>query len=353
MQDSKKTSPTAPGWPLQSAAVSVLIFSVLAAAICLAVEPVTLQETLVSFSDAADSPDPKWTLSNSENAERDLNIDLFSVMVRASQADEQVWHSLEIPGAAIHGQIGEPGLPVISKMVVVPRGMTLEVEVVSATPHLLTDLRILPVQDPATGEFALLPTAYQRSAKPFLSKPTVEVGRPAIMAGTTVVPVVLRVVDYDPVSAEAQVWSEVRLKLNTVVDPDAPAPSRSAGRPLPQSFVNSMSGQVLGLVSADKSATITEGLGTYVAIHSGTTGALEGITPLVQWRREQGYHVVLLDASQSGGSTTGIKATLQGIYDDESIPPLEFITVFGDGTGDFAIPAWRETLSGYGGDGDH
>jgi len=231
--------------------------------------------------------------------------------------------------------------------------MTLEVEVVSATPHLLTDLRILPVQDPATGEFALLPTAYQRSAKPFLSKPTVEVGRPAIMAGTTVVPVILRVVDYDPVSAEAQVWSEVRLKLNTVVDPDAPAPSRSAGRPLPQSFVNSMSGQVLGLVSADKSATITEGLGTYVAIHSGTTGALEGITPLVQWRREQGYHVVLLDASQSGGSTTGIKATLQGIYDDESIPPLEFITVFGDGTGDFAIPAWRETLSGYGGDGDH
>jgi len=353
MQDSKKTSPAASGSPLRSAFVSVLIFSVLAAAICLAGDPVTLQETRVSFSVASDSPDPKWTLSDSGNAERDLNIDLFSVMVQASQADEQVWHSLEIPGAAVHGQVGEPGLPVISKMVVVPQGMTLEVEVISATPNLLTDLRILPVQDPATGEFSLMSTAYQRSAKPFPSIPTVEVGRPAIMAGTTVVPLVLRVVDYDPVSAEAQVWSEVRLKLNTVVDPDAPAPSRSTVRPLPQSFVKSMGGQVLGLVSADKSAAIYEGLGTYVAIHSGTNGVLEGITPLLQWRREQGYHVVLLDASHSGGSTTGIKATLQGIYDDESIPPLEFITVFGDGTGDFAIPAWRETLSGYGGDGDH
>ena len=353
MQNGKNTSPAAIGFPLSSAAVSILIFSLLASAICLAEVPVTLQETRVGFSDAVDGPDPKWTLSDSGSAERDLAIDLSSVMVRASRADEQVWHSLEIPGAAVHGQLGEPGLPVISRMVVVPRGMTLEVEVISATANLLTDLRILPVQDPSTEEFSLLSSSYRRSAKPFAGQPTIQVGRPAIMAGTTVVPVVLEVVAYDPVTREAQVWSDVRLELKTVADPNAPTPSRSAGRPLPLSFAKAMSDQVLGLDSADKSAAIAEGLGTYVAVHSGVAGVLEGIAPLLQWRSEQGYNVIVVNAASSGGSTAGIKSTLQSIYDDETIPPLEFITIFGDATGSYPIPAWQENLSGYGGRGDH
>ena len=353
MQNGKTTSPMAFGRPFRSAAISILIFSLLASALCMAEVPVPLQETHVSFSDAAGGPDPRWTLNGSANTERDLAIDLSSVMVRASRADDQVWQSLEIPGSAVHGQTGEPGLPVISKMVIVPRGMTIEAEVLSATANLLTDLKILPVQDPATEEFSLANTAYQRSAKPFANLPTVEVGRPAIMAGTMVVPVILRVVDYDPVSGEAQVWSDIRLKLNTVVDPDAPTPSHSAQRPLPQSFVQSMGGQVLGLDSADKSATIAADLGTYVAVYSGNAGVLDAISPLLQWRREQGYHVIVVNASLSGGSNTGIKATLQGIYDDDTIPPLEFITIYGDAGGSYPIPAWNEYLSGYGGDGDH
>jgi len=351
MQIMKNTSPPAFVWSLRSAAVSVLIFTLLASSICAA--ELTPQEILVSFSQATDSPDPQWKISDSGNAGRDLNIGLSSVIVRTSEADGEVWHSLVIPGSAVHGSLGEPGLPVISRMVVVPRGMTLEVEIISATSNLLKDLQILPVQDPASPEFSRLTTAYQRSAKPFASEPTIEVGRPAIMAGTTVVPVILEVVNYDPVSAEAQIWSDVRLKLNTVVDANAPALSLSDDRPLPQSFVKSMSGQVLDLDSDSNTVGIAEGLGTYVAIHSGNPGVFEGIAPLMQWRREQGYHVIILNTSLNGGTANDIKDHLQNIYDDETIPPLEFITIFGDVTGSYPVPAWSESLSGYGGHGDH
>jgi hypothetical protein len=353
MQDKKKTSPATFVWPLRAVAVSVLVFTLLGSSLGAAGLSVTAQETLVRFSETSDSPDPQWTISDSGNAGRDLNIGLSSVIVRASEAAGEVWHSLEIPGAAIHGTLGEPGLPVISRMVVVPRGMTLEVEIVSATSNILAGLQILPVQDAATAEFSRLTAAYQRSAKPFASEPTIEVGRPAIMAGTTVVPVVIEVVNYDPVSAEAQIWSDVRLKLKTVVDANAPALSLSGERPLPLSFVKSMDGQVLGLDSADNAAGITESLGTYVAIHSGHPGIIEGIAPLTQWRREQGYHVIILDTSMGGGSANDIKNNLQDIYDDETIPPLEFITIFGDVTASYPVPAWSENLSGYGGHGDH
>ena len=34
-------------------------------------------------------------------------------------------------------------------------------------------------------------------------------------------------------------------------------------------------------------------------------------------------------------------------------PPLEFVTLVGDATGTVSLPCWFETLSGYGGEGDH
>ncbi len=196
MQKRKSPSPAAFGWPLKTAGVSILIFTLLASSIFAAELSRPLKETFVRFSEVSDSPDPQWTISDSGNAGRDLNIGLSSVVVRASEAEGAVWHSLEIPGAAVQGTPGEPGLPVISRMVVVPRGMTLEVEIISATSNLLNDLQVLPVQDPANSEFSPLTSAYQRSAKPFPSEPIIEVGRPAIMAGTTVVPVILELVNY-------------------------------------------------------------------------------------------------------------------------------------------------------------
>jgi len=62
MQDKKNTAPSAFFWSLRSAAVSVLVFTLLGSSIGAAEPSGLLQETLVRFSETSDSPDPQWTI---------------------------------------------------------------------------------------------------------------------------------------------------------------------------------------------------------------------------------------------------------------------------------------------------
>jgi Peptidase family C25/FlgD Ig-like domain len=354
MQNQKMSCPSNHGFVLSNIAVIVLIITMTASSILAASPSQPTRETTVVLTDGAGNSNPRWVLEDSGTGDRELAIQLPSLVIRESAAEGEVWHTLDFSGAAVRGQVGEPGLPVISRLVVVPRGMTLSAEIVSASQKTLTDLRILPVQDPALAEFSFSAAAYRKSSATETDEPVVRVGRPAIMAGTTVVPVIIEAVQYDPTLREVRIWSDLRLKLKTVTASEALSYSRSTDRALPQSFVAAMSSQVLGLDDAAKNSGISSSLGTYVAVHSGALDVSAGIAPLLQWRREQGYHVIVLDTSFSSSNTTSsIKSSLQAIYDDETIPPLEFITIFGDATDSYAIPSWNENVSGFGGDGDH
>nr|MEE4269705.1 C25 family cysteine peptidase [Candidatus Krumholzibacteria bacterium] len=303
---------------------------------------------------AGDSTETRWSISDGESGSRTLNFRLPDLQLHEVQAGGQTWQLLDIEGTTVHGATGEPGVPVASRLVAVPAGMTLRVSLVSALKSDLPNLKLLPLQDPDAESFAYSSAAYSRSASLQEGEPRIEVGRPAILAGQTVVPVTIHAVSYDPAAQQASLWTEVTLKLDFVPDPEAPLASVSH-RSVPQSFARQLSRQVLGYqADAGKAADLTgSGLGTYVAVHSGHPNVVAGIAPLLQWRREQGYHVVEINTSISGGTNTVIKTALQNIYNDESIPPLEFITIIGDVGGDFSVPAWTENLSGYGGGGDH
>lgn len=297
---------------------------------------------------------PRWQLSRPDAKSLDLVIQMPLPELLEVQEADQKWHTLNMPGSVIHGSTGEPGLPVYSRLVAVPRGMKLSVEVLSAKSSVLENLQILPVQDPSAENFSYSASAYTKHITVPTKIPEISVGEPAIMAGQTVVPLTINPIVYDAAGKKAVVWTETLLKLEFIPDPQAPA-AKHTGRPVPHSFAKQLESQVLGFSAEDqKSGGLdTATLGTYVAIHSGSNTVRNGIAPLLQWRREQGYHVIEMNTAIFGGNTSEIKNSLKNYYNNENIPPLEFVTIFGDVSGSYPVPTWFESLSGYGGGGDH
>ncbi len=308
---------------------------------------------VASFALAAPSG-PQWQLVSSDAETLEFHFQIAAPELKTVQKAEITWHTLQIPGSVVHGSVGQPGLPVISQMVSVPQGMSLTVEVISATSTTMNNLQLFPVQDPAGAEFSYSAAAYGQKTSAPNTVPEVRVGRPAILAGQTVVPLTLNPVVYDPTLNQAVVWTEAQLRLKFIPDPQAPT-ARTSDRPLPRSFVTQLESQFLGFQSPPlkTAGAPTSPLGTYLAIHNGSSSILNGIAPLLEWRREQGYHVLEINTSIVGGNATTIKNAIQNIYDNQTIAPLEFITIFGDTGGAYAIPSWYESLSGYHGGGDH
>lgn len=337
---------TSPWWSLRLVALLLIVSSLTLSGISIAAgsEVRPGPRTTLALTESPDSPRPTWTLAETGTRSRDLVLSLGRLDLQEVVADGRTWQRLEIPGAFETGATGEPGLPTLGQMVRVPSGMTLEAEVTSYRTVSLPGLQIFPVQENEAAEFTHLAPAYERHVDLKEQRPEVRIGSPALMAGSRVVPVTVTAAAYDPAGQEAVVWPEIHLKLRFV--PDTPLAGEDSASPLPGAFASA----VLDATGED---TLTRTYGTYVAIHSGMGGVLSAIEPLLDWRRRQGYHVVAINTLLVGNTPQSIKAALQQIYDDPDIPPLEFVTIFGDADGTYAVPAWNEDLSGYGGDGDH
>jgi hypothetical protein len=94
------------------------------------------------------------------------------------------------------------------------------------------------------------------------------------------------------------------------------------------------------------------GPGTYVVIMPSDPQVSTAVQPLLTWRKRQGYNVIAVTTAVTGAAAPQIKAYLQNLYDTVQ-PPLEYVCLVGDANGAVPVATWYETLSGYGGEGDH
>ena len=101
-----------------------------------------------------------------------------------------------------------------------------------------------------------------------------------------------------------------------------------------------------------KSSGTQVGLGTWLVICPNDAAVTSRLQPLVDWRQREGYTVKLATTAETGTTTTQIKAYIQNAYNtwrrrwSTSSSP-------GTPTAPTRIPTWYESLSGYGGEGDH
>ena len=89
-----------------------------------------------------------------------------------------------------------------------------------------------------------------------------------------------------------------------------------------------------------------------LVIGGGNALTNNNIENLLDWRHKRGYTVYTASTSQTGTSTNSIKNYIQNAYEDFD-PKPEFVTLIGDVSGSYSIPAFTENWSGYSGKGDN
>lgn len=281
-----------------------------------------------------------------------LHFQTPALEVKDEKHAGQDYQLLNLPGAELDGAIGEPALPLFSRLVLVPDGYTLEVADIRSNDFALEGtFKPYPAQDirQKGDEDLSLDTDYYMGRSPKAAPALVSVGSPGLARGLRVVPVLFRPVQWNPADGHATVASEMDVTLRFVPAQDGMKSSIDS-RQMPESFANMYEQEVIGF-NRDE-ANVHEGLGTYLIIHPENASVATAIEPLVEWRARQGYNVLVAHTGQTGTYNTSIKNYIQNIYNTVE-PPLEFVTLVGDANGSIAIPPFHENLSGYNGEGDH
>ena len=303
------------------------------------------------------SGEPVWTVLEQTPERILLEVLIPSISDQTTDNEGRAWSALDL-GGGLFGKDGEPGFPTISRLVSVPAGATVSGRILESDMVALPDLDLLPVQ-PADGSgFVMKTEAYTRdrwlkavggrAATALTSDeddtPAVFVGQPAVIAGRTVTALTVAPVVINPHQHRALAARRVLVELTFHGGrPDAT-------RRTPPSFASTFEAVLGADVAAEKAGAAAPG--TWMLFYRDDSVETR-LLPLIDWRRRQGYHVELRKTDVTGNTTTAIKSQIQAVYNDPALPPLEFVVLAGDAGGTYAIPTYNESLTGYGGEGDH
>lgn len=298
----------------------------------------------------AEAEAPRFELSDQETDRLTITFTLSTLSVENLAVEEQSYQALTLPDGGMEGAPGTPGLPVITRLVALPDGALPRAIILSSVESRHAGFRVLPVQPDNAERFVIDRASY--AAEP-AAREAVSLGEPGILRDLRVVPVTFRPVAYDPVSGELRVTERLEVELDfSASDPSAERPRRRAS--IPESFDRLYRDVVLNYAQSAnfRSGEAEVGPGTWLLIYPNSTAVSTRLQPLIDWRERQGYNVIAINTDGTGSTNGAIKNFIQGVYDTAN-PPLEFVTLAGDANGTYPVACFNETLSGYGGEGDH
>ena len=290
---------------------------------------------------------PRIDVLRSEEDRLVLDFELPELAIEDVSVGDRQFTLMTIPGGALDGAVGEPAVPVFTRLVLVPDGMNVSARVTSTDEDVMTSVTLMPMQREDGNALEFSSVVYARRGPG--TEAMVSLGAPAVWRHIRVVPLTFRPVSFDPAGERVSVAGRVEVELTFERSSSSDARPKRSG-PIARSF-DRMYREVV--VNYAETHNAREALpGTYLVICPNNSGVVSRLQPLLDWRQRKGMPTYLATTAETGTSTGSIKAFIQDAYDNWAIPP-EYICLVGDADGSYAIPTWFENYSGYHGEGDH
>ena len=290
---------------------------------------------------------PRIDVLRSEQDRLILDFELPELALEDVSVGDRQFTLMTIPGGALDGAVGEPAVPVFTRLVLVPDGMNVSARVTSTDEDVMTGVTLMPMQREDGNTLQFNSVAYTRRGPG--TKAMVSLGAPVVWRHIRAVPLTFRPVSFDPAGESVSVAGRVEVELTFERSSSSYARPKRSG-PIAPSFDRLYREMVVNYSEGRRADDVVPG--TYLVICPNNSDVISRLQPLLDWRHRKGTPTYLATTSETGSSASQIKAFIQDAYDTWANPP-EYVCLVGDAGGSYNIPTWYENYSGYHGEGDH
>ncbi|MDP8211310.1 MAG: C25 family cysteine peptidase [Candidatus Stygibacter australis] len=235
---------------------------------------------------------------------------------------------------------GMPDLPQFTTLIAVPTDGEINIDYTFTFGETLSDISIYPTQEPEY-EFLENKDIFSRNSEYYnngtlFPEEKVITASPAVMRDLRIIPVSFCPFTYNAATRELSIASEIQVQISTTGTQHLMRNTISrAFEPIYKSMILNYE-DFIGRPEYQQP--------TLVFIISDQEDALETLEYLKDWKRQKGYNVVVATTSETGTTTNSIKAWIQDAYDNWENPP-EYICFCGDANGSYELATY--------GNGDH
>jgi len=237
--------------------------------------------------------------------------------------------------------VGNPNLPVISKLIEVPQDANVVINVISYDEKII-DLadygvtnQIIPAQasvakdvDPASVPFEINEVVYNTDA--FFANEVAIYEDAGMMRATRLGRIQISPIQYNPVTNQVKILNNLVVEIKFVDANMAKTQALKTKYASPY-FDDILDASVLNY-SKDPHAGIIPIPHLVIVSDRMFEAQLE---PFIEWKNLKGFDVTVAYTDDIGSSTTAVKSYLQGIYEGDD--PMDFVLFVGDIQ---QIPAW-------------
>ena len=287
---------------------------------------------------------PQVTLLSHDSKKLELEVRLPGIELLQGTLEGKRWDRVEILGGGFELELGAPEVPNFTKLLAIPARAGMRAEFAALETETLTNVDLMPAQggDPEDLKDSSDPIRYDRtvySRDAFYPSERVTTGEPALMRGWRVAALTMNPVQYNPVTRELRVAHHFRVTVHFEGTDLRNVPQRQF--PISRSWAKLLSRSVINF---DEQSVDEQVRGSYLIVCENDANLINNILPpLVDWKKRKG-HTVAIQTFTPGASQNTILSLIQNAYNTWEIPP-EYVLLFGDVDGDYALPGW--TVGGW------
>lgn len=290
-------------------------------------------------STAEENSLPQRYLSAENNEYFEIAYQFTGAKVSNINIDIETYQYLTIDGFSKLQTVGLPALPSNNDIIALPDNSSVSIELTNSHFKEFNGYNIHPALMPASDtegapepEFEINKTVYNTDA--FFPENPVEIAYTYKVRGIEVAVIRVCPVQFNPVSGTIRVFTDLSYRAHY----NSPTNSfDNIGNNNSLHFTNIFKNTVLN------SKNIPDGKSTELNTENGAKNYIivshpeyeSQVNQLAEWKRQLGYSVEVI--SISGLSSTQIKSEIQSRYDNWD-PKPDFVLLFGDHDGPFAIP---------------
>ena len=287
----------------------------------------------------------KFALSNLE-----LEFSLEDFRAETTLQDGKEFQEISLGEEGFTVEKGMPELPTISRLIRIPDMGNVDVVVENVTSERLPNYNIIPQQRMLFSN-ELVNESFEQNRSFYSGEETfpqekVYAGDPAIMRNVRLIKITFCPFQYDAGTNELIVNSEIKVSIqtsgkggkNTITKQRKP--SRIFNKIINSAVLNPITTRE----EFQKPALLI--------IYPNTTSLDDILESFVEWKHRKGFVVNMVSTSVTGTSSSSIKNYIEDQYENSENPP-EYVCFIGDTSGQYIIPTWTESWSGYYGSGDH
>ncbi len=296
----------------------------------------------IAFTSSQGSVEVKAKSSTPSGLE--LSIAVPGVEITTESTEKGDFAVLKLDDYGYTTEIGKPALPAITKLIEVPIGAIVKVDITNKKEgRMFVTARVKPVQPSIPKvpnpevKFEIDEDFYATNT--FYPEKPVVIKEAGIIRGHRLVSVTLYPISYNPATGEIRYISSIDLQI-TFEGGDIGETRRRILHHYTPAFEKKLSKTVLnyGVFEEGKPA-LTLPIDYLFIVPDDWA---DDIAPLVDLKKFQGYRTIVATLSQTGSTTDAIKNYIQQIYDDPT-RNLTFVQLVGDVE---QIPNWTGQASG-------